>query len=159
MLEAGAVMPVMRQIRVVPAIYLVATVAAMLVLHKLIPACRVVSPPWKWFGLIPMGMGLLQGVWAGSLFLRRGTTLIPGRRSSRLVIAGPFRYTRNPMYLGLTAILVGLAVLLGSLTPWLMIPLFIWLIGHNVIAVEEAILAEVFGDEYRQYQARVRRWI
>jgi len=149
----------MRPIRVVPPLYFLATVTTMLVVHKLAPLCQLIPSPWKWLGMIPIAAGLLLSGWAASLFIRRGTTLRPGQPSSHLVTGGPCNYTRNPMYLGLTSILLGLAVRLGSFSPWLLIPVFVWLIERNVIPVEEAMLAAAFGEAYRQYRVRVRRWI
>ena len=97
-----------RRIRVIPPIYFLAAAAAMLALDRLAPIYRLVLVPWKWLGLIPVVVGLLLGISAARLFLRRGTTLRPGQPASRMVTGGPFRYTRNPMYLGLATILVGL---------------------------------------------------
>ena len=67
--------------------------------------------------------------------------------------------SRNPIYLGMTSILVGTALALGSLVPWLVVPVFVVLVGYNVIPVEESMLAEAFGQSYADYRAKVRRWI
>ena len=75
------------------------------------------------------------------------------------MIDGPFRFTRNPIYLGMVLLLSGAAVGLGSLSPWFVIPPFILAIAFDVIPAEEAMLTETFGDAYRAYQSRVRRWI
>lgn len=63
------------------------------------------------------------------------------------------------MYLGMVVILLGIAVLFGSISPFISIPVFIWLIQSNFIRLEEAALEEIFGDEYREYKTRVRRWL
>ena len=67
--------------------------------------------------------------------------------------------SRNPMYVGLAAALVGVATLLGSITPWALAPAFVWLIQTRVIRVEEEMLATKFGEVYATYRSRVRRWI
>ena len=67
--------------------------------------------------------------------------------------------TRNPMYLGLTLTLVGIATLLGSLSPWLVVPAFAVAISRLFIRHEEQTLQERFGDEYLAYRKTVRRWI
>ena len=83
----------------------------------------------------------------------------PFKRSSVLVTTGPYRYSRNPMYLGLVLILIGIAILQGSISPVLVIPVFIWLITNNIIKKEEKMLEETFGDAYLEYKKQVRRWI
>jgi len=93
------------------------------------------------------------------LLVRRRTTVVPHGRSTALVTAGPYRVSRNPMYLGLATVYVGLALVLSSLWPLLLLPLPIWLLNTRVIPMEERALSEAFGDEYRAYQRRVRRWI
>ncbi len=69
-----------------------------------------------------------------------------------------YRLTRNPMYLGLVLILTGWAILLSQLTPFFFLPLFVWLINSQQIQHEERVLEEKFGDVYRDYKERVRRW-
>ena len=106
-----------------------------------------------------MGASLGFGLWARLLFVQVGTTVKPFQESSELVILGPFHVTRNPMYLSMTVLLLGLAVLLGSLTPFFVIPLFVLIINRRFIPAEESMLERRFGESYRNYQQRVRRWI
>jgi protein-S-isoprenylcysteine O-methyltransferase Ste14 len=149
----------MRRPRVIPPVYFLAAVAVMVPLHGYLPLHRLISRPWNWVGLVPMAIGAMMSGWAVATFIRRRTTIRPGHVPTGLVTHGPFVFTRNPMYLSLTLMLAGLAMLLGSLSPWLVLPLFILAIGHNIIPAEEATMTEAFGDEYRKYQERVRRWI
>jgi protein-S-isoprenylcysteine O-methyltransferase Ste14 len=93
------------------------------------------------------------------LFARHGTAIRPFDRSSALVISGPYRFTRNPMYVGLVAMLIGLALMLESLSPLLVVAAFAWIIATRFIAVEERMLDERFGTAYAEYRARVRRWL
>ena len=106
-----------------------------------------------------MGASLGVVFWARMLFIKAGTTVKPYHESSELVTMGPFNLTRNPMYLSMTVFLLGLAILLGSLTPFFVIPVFIWIITTRFIRVEERMLEQRFGDSYRAYKTRVRRWI
>jgi protein-S-isoprenylcysteine O-methyltransferase Ste14 len=145
--------------RVIPPVYLLAAVVAMLALHRLAPVRQLIQWPWRWVGLAVSAGGVLFGFSAVALFRRHRTTLRPGQRSTQLVDGGPFRVTRNPMYVGMTIALVGVALMLGTATPWVVVPLFVWLINRNVIPLEERMLLGAFGDEYARYQARVRRWI
>ena len=92
-------------------------------------------------------------------FTRAGTPVVPFERSTTLVTGGSYRFTRNPMYLGMVLLLSGVAALLGTLSPWLVIPIFTAVIQTNFIRGEERFLEELFGDSYRAYKTRVRRWI
>ncbi len=95
------------------------------------------------------------------LFTREKTTVSPfsPANTSSLVTSGFYKYTRNPMYLGMACILTGLAFWLGNFASFLMIPCFIWYITQLQIIPEEEILFEKFGQEYGEYMLRVRRWI
>lgn len=93
------------------------------------------------------------------LFRRAGTSPIPIKPTTALVVHGPYRFTRNPMYVGLAALYLGLTLLVNSLWPLALFPAVIVLMQRYVIAREEAYLERAFGDEYRAYKARVRRWI
>ena len=142
-----------------PPVYLLAAIAAMVALHYLFPGKQILDAPWRWLGAAVIVAGLGLGVWAAVLFRRRRTTIKPGDVSSALVTDGPFRISRNPIYVGMTSILIGTAIALGSLTPWLVVPVFVALVGYNVIPVEETMLAEAFGQSFADYRAKVRRWI
>ncbi|MFB8831121.1 methyltransferase family protein [Azotobacter sp. CWF10] len=83
----------------------------------------------------------------------------PLRHAGEAARGGPFRFSRNPIYLADTLIYAGIALLLASLWPWLLLPVLIVFMNRTVIRHEEALLTELFGDAYRAYQARVRRWI
>ena len=76
-----------------------------------------------------------------------------------LVTEGLYRYTRNPMYVGLLVILTGFAILLGGVTPFLLLPLFYWLITSYQIKPEERVLEQKFGQQYLDYKKRVKRWL
>jgi protein-S-isoprenylcysteine O-methyltransferase Ste14 len=92
-------------------------------------------------------------------FQRAGTTPNPMRPTTALVVRGPYRFTRNPMYLSLAALYLGAALRLNSLWPLVLFPVVITLIEWRVIAREEAYLEARFGETYRAYKAQVRRWI
>jgi protein-S-isoprenylcysteine O-methyltransferase Ste14 len=98
----------------------------------------------------------LSGVFT---FQLAGTTMFPFEPASRLVQHGPYRFTRNPMYLGLTIAYAGLSLALNTAWPLLLLPLVIWLLIKTVIRPEEEYLASTFGDEYLAYKKRVRRWL
>ncbi len=106
---------------------------------------------------IVLGFGLI--LWVGALFRRRGTTVRPTERATSLVTSGPFRFSRNPMYLGMTFVLLGVALGVGSL-PMLIAPVgFFGIMSVFRIPEEEQRLRKIFGDTYEDYTRRVRRWI
>ena len=131
----------------------------MVCLHFLFPVAKVIHSPWNYLGILL----LLTGVWlnlaADSSFKRYTTTVKPFEVSSRLVTDGVYRICRHPMYLGFVLILSGIAVLMGSLAPFAVIPLFAFLIDRLFIQVEESMLAARFGSSWSQYRRDVRRWI
>ena len=96
---------------------------------------------------------------ADSAFHKAGTTVKPFQESTALITDGVFRISRHPMYLGFVMIMVGVALLLGSLTPWLIIPVFAVLMEVIFIRAEEHMLAEKFGSAWLAYKEKVRRWI
>jgi protein-S-isoprenylcysteine O-methyltransferase Ste14 len=108
-------------------------------------------------GLLVVGVGVIA--WGVLTFLRGRTAIIPSRSASRLVTHGPYRYTRNPMYTGLTLAYLGVAILMNSAWPLILLPVVIGLLVRLVISREEAYLRDAFGAEYDAYRARVRRWL
>lgn len=113
---------------------------------------------------LALGAGLMalsgvQAVAAAGVMRRAGTEINPMRPATALVTTGPFRYTRNPLYVSLTGLYSGVALLLNALWPLLFLPVVLWVVQRGVIEREEAYLERKFGDAYRTYRARVRRWL
>jgi len=106
---------------------------------------------------------LLLGGWvmfsAVALFGRIGTPPDPREPTTALAVDGPYRFTRNPMYLGMALILAGFALIGNALWPLLAVIPVIWWIRTQVIDREERYLEAKFGSEYRDFKTRVRRWI
>jgi protein-S-isoprenylcysteine O-methyltransferase Ste14 len=97
--------------------------------------------------------------WGLLTFRKARTTTVPGKASSQLVTWGPYRFSRNPMYVGLTIAYIGEAGILQQVWPMVLLPLCVAYVNWVVIPLEEGKLREVFGEEYERYRARVRRWI
>lgn len=116
------------------------------------PAARLLG-----WGLVVAALALAAS--AAFLFRRAGTPPHPGHPTTALVMRGPYRVTRNPMYVGLCLLYLGLALLVNSFWPLLLFPVVILLAQRWVIVHEEAYLERKFGDEYRTYKMRVRRWL
>jgi len=145
--------------RIYPPVYFGAAVLLMIGLHLAAPFTRLSNAPLRYLGLIPMVLGSWLVIWVNTMFRRAGTTIKPFQESSALVESGPFRFTRNPIYLGMVVFLLGHAIFLGSLAPFLVIPIFAVLIDRRFIRAEEAMLAERFGAQFDSYTRRVRRWV
>lgn len=87
------------------------------------------------------------------------TSMVPVRPTTALVTSGPYRFTRNPMYVGMAFLYAGLAFLLGLVWPLALLPAVLLAVDRIVIAREERYLEAKFGADYRDYRARVRRWL
>ncbi len=104
-------------------------------------------------------VGAVIAGWGLLIFHTAHTTTVPGQSSTKLVTWGPYRFTRNPMYLGLVLAYLGEAALLKQLWPVLVLPLTLAYLNWTVIPVEEAKLQEVFHEDYSKYRLQVRRWL
>jgi protein-S-isoprenylcysteine O-methyltransferase Ste14 len=103
--------------------------------------------------------GVVLMVLAVQAFRRAGTHVQPHKPSTAIVETGPYRYSRNPIYVGMAAMLVGVGLAVGSAWTILMVVPFLAIIRSGVIAREERYLGAKFGAEYEGYRSRVRRWI
>lgn len=147
------------QVRVPPPLLLLLSILAGWGLHRLYPARGVPQELRFVLGipLLVLGVGLI--LYCAQLFRRANTDIKPWKTTSRLITTGVYRFTRNPIYLAF--VLIGLGAALAVNTLWialLQIPL-VALLTKLVIAKEESYLEAKFGNEYRNYRQRVRRWI
>ncbi len=110
-------------------------------------------------GAVLFGVGAVIAGWGLMIFHKARTTTVPGESSAKLVTWGPYRFSRNPMYVGLSLAYLGEAALLKHIWPVLLLPLTLAYLNWTVISVEEAKLQEAFQDEYKQYRVSVRRWV
>ena len=123
--------------KVMPTMVLLGAILVMVVVHLLVPGGMIIPRLWNLLGLIPLGLGVWINLAADGAFHKANTTVKPFEESSALVTSGAFRITRNPMYLGFVLILIGIAVLMRSLTPYFVIIAFAILIDRIYITVEE----------------------
>ncbi len=112
-----------------------------------------------WLGIALGAFGLLLILWAGGRFIGAGTPLPPHRPATVLVTEGPYRRSRNPIYLGLGLIYLGVVCATVSLGALVLLPVVILVMEFGVIRREERYLERRFGQAYRDYKSRVRRWI
>ena len=145
--------------KIVPPAYLLMTLAAMAALHRFMPITQLLTVPYSLAGWLLIAAGIGIAAVAAGAFKRAGTGIVPFDPATALVTDGLYRYTRNPMYLGMVLLLVGVAIALGSLGAWLPIPVFVWIIQAWFIVGEERFLEQTFGESYVAYKRGVRRWL
>ena len=149
----------MKQKQILPPTYFWVFFLLMIGLHFLFPLMKVIVSPYNYLGILLIVIGLWFNMWSSNFFKKVKTTIKPFEESSYLVTEALFKYSRHPMYLGMLLALVGLFILLGSITPLLAIPIFIWVMTQKFILIEEKALEEKFGQNYLEYKDKVRRWI
>lgn len=110
-------------------------------------------------GGIVLSCGILLLVVALGHFQIKGTTVMPTRKPDKLVVNGIYRITRNPMYLGMLLVLVGVPFVMESVTGLMFALLFFLIMNRSVIPREEKVVEGIFGDAYRGYKSQTRRWI
>jgi len=145
--------------KVLPPTYLLVAILIMVAIHFVLPVQKIVPVPWNMLGIVPLACGIALNLVADGAFRRVQTTVKPFEASSALVTGGVFGITRNPMYLGYVLILLGVGLILGSLTPSIVLPVFAILMDRVFIRVEERMLARRFGQAWVEYKNNVRRWI
>lgn len=153
MKSAGVVVP--------PPLIYAGTLAAALLLDWLIagPVTGLGQTPRVLIGVALAVIGIAIPLVASAQFRMANTDVRPWRPSAALVTTGIYRYTRNPMYLGMTLIYAGIALLADSVLVLLLLLPLLALIHYSVIRREEHYLSITFGEAYRDYKSRVRRWI
>jgi len=111
-------------------------------------------------GIAVLAAGIALDIVALRTFGRRGTTVLPALRPTSVIVAsGPYRFTRNPMYVGLALAYIGIALLANTVWQFLLLPAGVLAVDRYVIRREERYLAAKFGEEYNAYRRHVRRWL
>jgi protein-S-isoprenylcysteine O-methyltransferase Ste14 len=146
-------------VRVPPPLIYVVLFGLGLLLHQIVPFTFLPIIPARIAALIFLGCGVFLAGWSNVLFRRAHTSLVPIKPTTALVVSGPYRLTRNPMYLGLLCIYIAAALWFGVIWALVLVPLVVLAVQRLAIAKEERYLDQKFGDAYRQYRAHVRRWI
>jgi protein-S-isoprenylcysteine O-methyltransferase Ste14 len=147
------------RVRVLPPLLFLTVLAGALVLDGLWPLSLPAATGWTVAGVLLVAAGLGVMVWAGVVMARAHTTVSPWASVSALVTHGPFRFTRNPIYLGDLLVYVGIALWVRTWWPLLLLPLVFVAVQRLVIGPEERYLTSRFEAEYTAYRQRVRRWL
>jgi len=145
--------------KIKPPTYLLIAIILIVVLQFTLPVLMLIPSPWVLLGVIPVVIGVVVNLNADQLFHKVRTAVCPFESSSALVTSGPYRFTRNPMYLGFTLVLLGVSILAGSLTPFVIVLAFAILMDRMFIQMEEKKLTLLFGAQYEEYKSHTRRWL
>lgn len=130
-----------------------------LILHSVLPLPTPLPALVRGLGVGCVVGGLFLGTLALAQLKRAHTPVSPHRPSTALVTDGPYRFTRNPIYLGFNLVFVGFTFLAGTLWGIVLLPLAVLAVNRLTIGAEETYLQSGFGDLYTRYRSRVRRWL
>lgn len=142
-----------------PPAYTLLSLALMVLLHTVVPLITVIESLHRFAGFGFVLIGVLMILLSANYFRRINTTIHPFGESSFLATASLYKISRNPMYLGMAFMLIGIAICLGTMSPALVVPLFVWSISNRHIKKEEQKLERIFGEQYLRYKRKVPRWI
>lgn len=148
----------MRKI-LVPPLLLVLCLISMIVVSRYGLSTIWIAPPLDSVGWAIIAFGILVPVWAARIFKRRETNILPYRDPEKIVTEGPFKFSRNPMYLGMLLVLIGSAIKLGSMESFGFVLVFFSVANWWYIPFEEARMHAVFGEQFDTYKSKVRRWL
>ena len=147
------------QVMVPPPLVFLGYLIGAVILNRIVPF----PAPWTFVLRIVGGLvvitGILIVVSAFAAMRKAHTTPDASQPVTSFVTTGPYRFTRNPIYLGFSLIYLGFTLLAGTLWGLIASPFLIWTMTEAVIRAEEIYLTEKFGEQYKQYRLRVRQWI
>ena len=127
--------------------------------HFIVPGPMLIAQPYSYSGYVLIALGTAVMLWAWGLFKRAKTPLPSNEKPSVFVVTGPYRFTRNPMYLGMAIILTGSAIAMATLPGFIAALVFFMIINYWIIPLEERSMEATFGKQYLEYKKRVRRWL
>lgn len=148
----------MRKI-LVPPLMLVLCITGMILHYYYGSPTITIEGEFKNIGYLFMVAGAAIPAWSAAIFRRVKTNIIPYKSPDKMVTEGPFRFSRNPMYLGMMFVLIGVSVRLGSLESLIFVALFFAVANWWYIPFEETKMRAVFGEDFDRYQSAVRRWL
>ena len=145
--------------KIYPPLMVLAGILGQLALAYLAPVRPIMSPLWQYAGIALMALGLATILYMAARFRKHETTIIPDGQPSPLMDTGLFAYSRNPIYLAMAILLTGSALAGGHVGALAVVPIFV--IGVQLVWIhkEEENLEAEFGQIYRNYKAKTRRWL
>ena len=128
-------------------------------LQRFIPLPELLLPYHGGLGIVSIAIGFFIIIWSVVEFSHHKTTILPHKASSAIIRSGPFKYSRNPIYVSFSIIQLGVAITLANIWITLLLVPVILIMKTFVIKREENFLAQEFGQAYTDYQKQVRRWV
>ena len=125
----------------------------------LFPQFRVISGDYRYIGILILISGLSITFYSFFLFKKNKTPILPGQKPTFVVAEGPYKFTRNPMYLGVSIGLLGISIYFGNLLTFISPIIFFLAMNLFYIPREEKLMEQLFGKKYSDYKSKVRRWI
>lgn len=146
--------------RLVPPVYLLLTIAASVALHHVLPIAYLLrSSAADIVGTAILVLGVITTATGAGTFKKAGTAVMPFEPATTLVRSGLYRYSRNPMYVGLLLISLGTSIILGSASAFAPPVILFFILRNLFVLPEEQFLEETFGESYARYKEQVRRWL
>lgn len=142
----------------IPPALMLYSVIGMVGFYFLIPGYNAFPKPYNWMGFIVSVAGFMLMGKVREAFREHGNP-VEIRQPNKLITDGAFSWSRNPMYLGMLLMLCGFTIVSANLLNWVFPVMFIAIVRKIFISQEEVLLLATFGDDYRDYAKRVRRWI
>jgi len=143
--------------KIMPPTYFFILLGLSILFHFILPIKKIIFIPYSYFGWLLILFGAVLNLWTDALFKKHKTTVKPGKKSDKFIIEGPFKISRHPMYLGMFCILLGVAIIHGSLSGFIFPAVFIILMEKLFIKLEEEEMSKF--KAYKDYKKRVRKWI
>ncbi len=147
------------QVMVAPPLVFLAYLLGALAMNWVLPLPTPWTPTLRIVGAVVLFLGLVLGGSAISQMRRADTSPDPRQPVTAFVVEGPYRFTRNPIYLGFLLIYLGITLIVGTVWGIIASPFLVRTVTDAVIHMEEKYLDEKFGETYREYRSRVRQWI
>ncbi len=145
--------------KIIPDSYFIILLLLSILVHSIFPIVNIVLYPYTLIGIILIITGILLTLKTNFILLKKKTSIKPFETPGAFITSGPFKLSRNPIYLGMTIALFGVETVLGSLSPYIFPVIFVIIINRLIIPVEEKDLENKFGEKYLDYKTKVRRWI
>ncbi len=152
-------MSIEKKRKINPPVYLLVGLLFVWLLQRYFPVYQYTHPPVTYLGIVLVLFGVTMATISAGLFIRAETGLEPFDDATVLLTSGFYRISRNPMYIGMVLMLLGVAVLFGNVGALFPIPIFCLAIRNCFILGEERFLEAAFGQQYLDYKLKVRRWI
>jgi len=152
-------MPEVKKFRIKPPYIAIALLLLSWLASRYLQQFNLIKKPYNQIGILVFLVGISLLFWSFYLFKKNKTPIIPGKKPTFVVAEGPYTFTRNPMYLGVTIALLGAAIYFGNILSFLSPLIFFLIMNFYFVPLEEKLMEGLFGNKYLNYKKKVRRWV